>query len=165
VGVELAFVVRQLAYRVAEVDASGYIQGYTPMIVLHDAFVADSIRFPATLQEANLPTVYARWADGFNLLNSDLVSLKPDDIRGRAMRLSVPNVGEISGSTDEYVLLAPQVLAFLIQEITLFPGDVVSLGRTRDLLTLPVDDSPATFITAATIERLGETSGTFSRSV
>jgi hypothetical protein len=46
------------------------------MIVLHDAFVADSIRFPVTLQEANLPTVNACWADGFNLVNSHLVSLK-----------------------------------------------------------------------------------------
>jgi 2-keto-4-pentenoate hydratase/2-oxohepta-3-ene-1,7-dioic acid hydratase in catechol pathway len=164
VGVELAFVLRQLAYRVTEGDADEYILGYTPMIVLRDSSFADPIRFPATLQEANLPTVYARWADGFNVLNSDLVALKPADIRGRAMQLSVPNVGEISGNTDEYVLLAPQILAFLTQEITLFPGDVVTLGRTRELLSLPAADAPETFAAVATIEGLSETSGTFHRS-
>ncbi len=164
VGVELAFVLRRLAYRVTEGDADEYILGYTPMIVLRDSSFADPIRFPATLQEANLPTVYARWADGFNVLNSDLVNLKPADIRGRATQLSVPNVGEISGNTDEYVLLAPQILAFLTQEITLFPGDVVTLGRTRELLALPVADALETFAAVATIEALGEISGTFYRS-
>jgi len=164
VGVELAFVLRQLAYRVTEEDAAEYILGYTPMIVLRDSSFAESIRFPATLQEANLPTVYARWADGFNVLNSDLVALKPSDIRGRAMQLSVPNVGELNGNTDEYVLLAPQILAFLTQEITLFPGDVVTLGRTSELLVLPAADAPETFAATATIEGLSETSGTFHRS-
>lgn len=163
VGLELAFVLRQLAYRVTGESAAAYILGYTPMIVLRDASFADPIRFPATLQEANLPAVYARWADGFNVLNSDLVSLKPDDIRGRTMRLAISDLGEIVGDTSEYILLAPQVLAFLTQEITLFPGDVVTLGRTRDLLTLPVDTAPPTFTVTAAIEGLEQTTGTFFR--
>ena len=98
------------------------------------------------------------------VLNSDLVTLNPDDIRGRLMHLAIPNVGEIDGSSDEYVLLAPQILAFLSQEITLFPGDVVTLGRTRNLLILPAGDSPADFTVTATIKGLGETTGNFSRS-
>jgi 2-keto-4-pentenoate hydratase/2-oxohepta-3-ene-1,7-dioic acid hydratase in catechol pathway len=164
VGVELAFVLRGLVYRVNAAGVARHILGYTPMIVLRDASFADPIRFPATLQEANLPQVYARWADGFNVLNSDLVSVEPDDVRGRTMRLSIPGIGEVEGSSDEYVLLAPQILAFLSQEITLFPGDVVTLGRTRELLTLPVAESPSTFTVTASIEGLGETTGAFSRN-
>jgi 2-keto-4-pentenoate hydratase/2-oxohepta-3-ene-1,7-dioic acid hydratase in catechol pathway len=165
VGIELAFVVSQLAYRVEEVNAADYILGYTPMIVLRDASFSERIRFPATLQEANLPVVYSRWADGFNVINSDLVTLKPDDIRGRAMHLAVSEVSEITANTDEYVLLAPQILAFLSQEITLFPGDVVTLGRTRDLLTLPAGDLLPLFSVKATIEGLRETTCTFSNDV
>jgi 2-keto-4-pentenoate hydratase/2-oxohepta-3-ene-1,7-dioic acid hydratase in catechol pathway len=163
-GVELAFVISQVAYRVTEANAADYILGYTPMIVLRDSSFAEPIRFPATRQEANLPVVYARWADGFNVISHDLVALDPDNIRGRAMQLSVPTVGEIVGNTDEYVLLAPQVLAFLTQEITLFPGDVVTLGRIHELLALPTSDSLESFIAVVEIEGLSDVSGTFSRN-
>ena len=137
IGVELAFVIGQLADRVSEGDAADHILGYGAMAVLHDSSFFEPIRSPATLQESNLPTVYARWADGSNMIGSSLTPLKPEAVRKREMYLSLDGAGEVHGNTDEYLLLAPKVLSFLSQQIALFPGDVVTMGRTCDLLTVP----------------------------
>ena len=134
---ELAFVIGQLADRVSEEDAADHILGYGTMAVLHDSSFFEPIRLPATLQESNLPTAYARWADGFNIMGSSLTPLKPEGVRKREMHLSLDGAGEVHGNTDEYLLLAPKVLSFLSQQIALFPGDVVTMGRTCDLLTVP----------------------------
>jgi 2-keto-4-pentenoate hydratase/2-oxohepta-3-ene-1,7-dioic acid hydratase in catechol pathway len=141
VGVELAFVVSQVAHKVAEEEAAAFILGYIPMAVLHDSSFADPIRQPATPQEQNLPAVYARWADGFNVVSSTLTPLAPDAVRGRAMRLDIAGYGSLQASTDEYLLLAPRVLSFLSQWLTVFPGDVITLGRTHERLTLPSDQN------------------------
>ena len=164
IGVELAFVVSRLAYRVSEADAADCIAGYSPMLVLHDSSFAEAVVPPATLQEANLPTVYARWADGFNVLNPELVPLDPQALRGRTMRLSVPGLGDLEVNSDEYRMFAPQLLAFLSQEITLFPHDVVTLGRTATLLELPTDHPLAAGFTAtAEIDGLAGVAATFAR--
>lgn len=163
VGIELAFVISQVAYRVTQEEANDYILGYTPLLVLHDASFAESIRQPATSQEENLLTVYARWADGFNMLSPTITPLPPQAVRGREMHLTIPDVGKIHTLTDEYVLLAPQILAFLTQEITLFPGDVITLGRIRDLLVL--SDNVQTFTASATIEGISKVQGEFTRRI
>lgn len=156
-GVELAFVIGRLTYRVTAADAVACILGYTPLLALHDSSFADALSFPATPQEANLPTFYARWADGFNVVSPSPRALAPPALRGRAMRLSAPGLGSLRSSTDEYLLLAPEVLAFLSQEITLFPGDVVTLGRTEERLILPAEHPLAGGFTArAVVEGVGE---------
>ena len=80
------------------------------------------------------------------------------------MTLSVPGLGDLEASTDEYLLLAPEILAFLTQEITVFPHDVVTLGRTGELLELPPQHPlAADFMVAAAIEGLGGVEARFSR--
>ncbi len=163
IGVELAFVVNSIAHKVAEEDAADYVLGYLPLAVLHDSSFVDPIRQPASPQEQNLPTVYARWADGFNVSGGPPLPMQPDEIAGRAMQLSVDSIGDIKCNTDEYVLRAPQILAFLTQWITVFPGDVVTLGRTGQLLTVPADQPLAadTGLTAS-IEGIGDLSATLA---
>ncbi|MCD6291345.1 MAG: fumarylacetoacetate hydrolase family protein, partial [Anaerolineae bacterium] len=138
-GVELAFVVGRLLHRASLEEALRAILGYLPMAVMRDHSFAEPVQSPATPQERNMPTVYARWADGFNVVSRTPVPLALEEVRGRVMHLAVEGVGEVYGNTDEYVLMGPAVLAFLSRHITLFPGDVVTLGRTRDLLTIPAD--------------------------
>ena len=73
------------------------------------------------------------------------------------MLLSIDGVGEVSGNTDEYLLLAPGILSFLNQQIALFPGDVVTLGRISNLITIPAEKDLAEAITLhASIEGIGE---------
>ncbi len=163
VGVELAFVVSRIAHRVAEEDAAGYVLGYVPLAVVHDTSFAEPIRQPASTQEAAMPAVYGRWADGFNIAGGPPLPLSPDAIRGRAMRLAVDGVGEIECNTDEYVLGAAQVLAFLTQWITVFPGDVVTLGRTAKRLVVDADHRlGAGTVLTASVAGIGELTATFT---
>jgi len=157
IGPELAFVIGRLAYRVPEEEAEAYILGYMTMASIFDSSFSETIREPATPQERNTPGVYGRWADGFNVISMPPVPLPLEEIRGRQMSLSVDGCGTVSGNTDEYVLLAPRILAFLSAQITLFPGDVVTLGRVANLLIVPHERRlPRGTMLHATIEGLGE---------
>ena len=156
VGLELAFVIKKLGYRVSKTEAADCILGYSPLIVLHDSSFADVISFPATPQEANLPTFYARWPDGFNVMSENLTKLDPLHIKGRSMQLSIEGIGDIKTNTAEYLLVASDVIAFLTQEITLFPGDVITLGRTKEKITLPDIAVLKDFEIKASIEGMSE---------
>ncbi|UCH25980.1 MAG: fumarylacetoacetate hydrolase family protein [Trueperaceae bacterium] len=163
-GVELALVIRRLAYRISEEGAADAILGYSPLLVLRDSSFADPIAYPATPQEANLPAVYARWADGFNVVSPRLVGLEPSALAGRTVELSIEGLGDFRANTDEYLLQAPAVLAFLTQEITLFPGDVVTLGPSGEAVPLPRDGPTAAECRAvARIEGLDEVRAVFRR--
>ena len=79
------------------------------------------------------------------------------------MRLSLDGIGEIECNTDEYLLRAPKVLAFLTQWITVFPGDVVTLGRTGQRLTVPADRRLGSgVVLSASIDGIGEVSASFA---
>ena len=55
------------------------------------------------------------------------------------MHLKVDGIGEIDTSTEEYIVDAEGILVSLTKYLTLFPGDVVSLGRISTLLEVPAD--------------------------
>lgn len=88
-----------------------------------------------------MPLVYGRWGDGYNAVSDRPVALSTEAVRGRAMTLSVLGIGNVVGNTDEYLQLAPRVLSFLSGQITLFPGDVVTLGAVSRPLAIPADRS------------------------
>ena len=137
-GCELACVIGQVTSRVSEAEATEAILGYTVLAALHDSSFADVISEPATPQERNLPTVYARWADGFNVVGGALVHAAAG-LMASACSAGLSGLGEVSGSTAEYVMSAPQIIAFISRYITLYPGDVVTLGSLGELLTIPAD--------------------------
>ncbi len=145
VSCELACVVGRLARGVTADEAADYVAGYAAMIGLHDSSFADAVIEPATPQERNLPAVYARWADGFNIIGE----LSPlDDPLAHPCSLTLSGADTVRGSTAEYRLNAAQVIAFISQYITLFPGDVVTLGATSQQLTLPADNADGVSIRA-----------------
>jgi 2-keto-4-pentenoate hydratase/2-oxohepta-3-ene-1,7-dioic acid hydratase in catechol pathway len=156
-GCELAFVVSRLTRGVSEEEAADHILGYLVMASLLDGSFAATIREPATKQERAMPGVYGRWADGFNVSSPPPVPLPQDRIGGRATSIEITGFGSAEGSTDDYLDLAHRVLAFLSREITVFPGDVVTLGRLGALLEIPADAplGPEVRMTAR-IEGIGE---------
>lgn len=157
-GVELAFVVGRLASKVRREDAADYILGYAPMITLADQSFLEQVVEPATGQERNLPKVYARWGDGYNILGRIVPG--PAPAAGR-MRFSAGTAGEAQGDVDEYIASAAQVLEAITVHITLFPGDVVTLGRTAQRVMLaPEADHVAL---SASIEHIGEVSAALCR--
>jgi 2-keto-4-pentenoate hydratase/2-oxohepta-3-ene-1,7-dioic acid hydratase in catechol pathway len=158
-GPELAFVVGRMAKKVPEEEAEAYILGYLAMASILDRSFEDPVREPATLQERHMPGVYGRWGDGYNAVSAIPVPLSGEEVRGRRMQLSVENVGEVTHSTDAYLLSASRILAFVSGEITLFPGDVVTFGRVGDLLTIPADRRlPAGAKLCVMIEGIGDVS-------
>jgi 2-keto-4-pentenoate hydratase/2-oxohepta-3-ene-1,7-dioic acid hydratase in catechol pathway len=171
-GPELAFVVGKLASRVSEEDAEDYILGYLALASITDDSFGKHLQEPGTPQALSMPRVYGRWGDGYNAVSARPVPLSPAAIRGRAMhgrrmhgrrmhgrrmRLALDGWGEVSGSTDQYLLSAPAILSFVSRQITLFPGDVVTLGRVAEHLTVPADRRlpPGTMLHVS-IEGIGE---------
>jgi 2-keto-4-pentenoate hydratase/2-oxohepta-3-ene-1,7-dioic acid hydratase in catechol pathway len=136
IGCELAFVVHRVASQISVDDADDYILGYTPLVAITDSSFSDGIIEPASMQERNLPRVYARWADGFNVVGQPVPA---SDLMNRACRVNVDGYETVTGSTAEYQHRAAKILSFISTYITLFPGDVVTLGRVSKLLTLALD--------------------------
>lgn len=130
---QLAFVVSKLAYRVEEADAAAYIAGYCAAICVTDYSVRDEIIEPATPQETNLSQVYGRWGDGYNVVGP------LGDAPGADAGIAIEGQdGQCVRSTlAEYRHTPAQILHFISQGITLYPGDVVFCGRLSRLITLP----------------------------
>lgn len=126
-GCELACVVGRIASRLTADAAREAILGFMPMAVVRDSWFKDQVVEPASMQERHLPTVYARWADGFNIAGQP-TALDGDAWRGRRCTLALDGFGEVITNTADYLMSAAEVLAYITQYITLFPGDVIAMG-------------------------------------
>lgn len=130
------------------------------MVVVRDSTFADQIIEPASMQERYLPDVYARWADGFNIIAEDLNLLATPETSDCITSLVVDGIGELQANTSDYVHSAPEIIAFISQYITLFPGDVIALGQIGSLLEL--SDNPSNLSGYAEIEGIARVEFTFS---
>ncbi len=137
IGVELACVIGKLAQHVDERGAAAAIAGYTALISLSDRSFVEAVVDPATPQESCVPVVYGRWADAFNVISPDLTMLDIEQLAGRAMRIDVDGISDATGNSSEYVLGFPAVLKFITRYVTLFPGDVITLGRIAKRVVVP----------------------------
>lgn len=149
-GCELAFVVSRVARQVHREDADDYILGYLPLLSIYDTAFEDTIIEPASMQERNLPKVYGRWRDGFNVVGGLMTH---GETTSAACTVALDGVGSVAGSTAEYLHAAPDVLAYITQFITLFPGDVITLGRLAARLEVPLGTQASGL---AEIENLGQ---------
>ncbi|MDR1892519.1 MAG: fumarylacetoacetate hydrolase family protein [Oscillospiraceae bacterium] len=164
IGVELGVVLGRLTQKETPQSAENAVLGYTPLISVTDCSFADVIVEPATRQEKGLPTVYGRWADGFNTVLETPVAVGWDKISTAKMALTVEGLGEIGGSVSEYITSAPETVAFISTYITLFPGDVITLGQTKNALRVPRKKYKNGLRVAAEIEGLGSVSVTLMPS-
>jgi 2-keto-4-pentenoate hydratase/2-oxohepta-3-ene-1,7-dioic acid hydratase in catechol pathway len=148
-GCELAFVVGRLARQVSADEAAEYILGYMPLLSLYDTSFEDSVIEPASMQERSAPKMYGRWRDGFNVVGQP----QPAAWNGTAVcRAGLDGAGSVTGSTGEYRHTASQVLASISRYITLFPGDVITLGRLASRLHVPAGTQASALVE---IEGLG----------
>ena len=140
---EMCFVVRKIARRVPLEKASEYILGYSPMVSLNDQSFAQSIIEPATKQERNLPKVYARWGDGYNFMLEKPIDTA-EEPKGE-MHLCIKDIGSAKVMAADYLLNGEAVLSYISKYITLLPGDVVSLGRMAESITVKRDETEKGF--------------------
>lgn len=158
VGVELCAVIRKVARNVTPETAHEYILGYSPMAVMNDQSMLEEVAVEfSNPQERNIPLLYARWGDGYNVVLPKPVACSARDVMHARMRLHVDGIGDVDTSTEEYIVDAQGLIVSLTRYLTLFPGDVVSLGRISTLLEVPADVVARDGIHGtASIEGLGE---------
>jgi 2-keto-4-pentenoate hydratase/2-oxohepta-3-ene-1,7-dioic acid hydratase in catechol pathway len=160
VSSEIACVIGRLTRHVTPAEAAQAIAGYAPLLSVQDLRLADSIIEPASAQERNLPYAYARWYDGSNLIGALVDPALVGEIR---CELTVDGIGTVANSSTDYIFDAPQVIAFIAQYITLFPGDVVTLGRLPQVLEWHSENG-ATYAGRAALAGLGEITFTINAS-
>ncbi len=163
ISVELAMVIKKLAKGVKAESAESYILGFLPMVSLTDSSFDDILVEPTTLQEKGLPLVYGRWADGFNAVADTPVPMRVKDAFRKAMTLSAGGQ-TVKNDTSEYICDAASVLEFISKYITLFPGDVITLGHTENRIRLSREEIADGTEIRGEIEDIGKVSFTLRRS-
>jgi 2-keto-4-pentenoate hydratase/2-oxohepta-3-ene-1,7-dioic acid hydratase in catechol pathway len=184
IAIELALVVRRLVSdpdvsdpqvtrvtSASDRSASGppgldeLVLGYTPLVSVCDQSFRDAVAEPARADERGIGAVYGRWADGFNVMLPAprplaAVDRLPDPRgwSGREMRLRVEGPGtngaEVRGSTAAYAAGPGELLTTIARMITLFPGDVVTLGATAARVRVTRDEYAAGLDITAGVEGL-----------
>ena len=121
--------------------------GFCPMICLEDYSLTEQFEHATVAfdREWALPEIYGRWGDGYNVIPADF--LVPDRLtRSNCLRLSVGTQAETYDTAD-YYLWFDEVIAFISRHITLFPGDIITLGNLGprlDLAEMLLRDGTAT---------------------
>lgn len=153
VSIELAVVIRVLAADVR--DGRDVVLGYTPLVSLSDRSFADTVVEPARVGERGIPTMYGRWADGFNVVTPTPTPLADHDWRDRRMTLMIGD-REVTGSTSQYLAGPDDLIRTISAMITMFPGDVVTLGATTARLVVTRAEYEAGVVIRGGIDGLGE---------
>ena len=164
ISVELAVVLKKLATKVDEKNIDEYVLGYSPLITITDSSFGDILTGPTTNQERGLPLVYGRWADNFNIMLEKPVAATWEEICGRSMHLSVEGMGEADANTDEYYSNIGETVSFITKFTTMFPGDVITLGHTKNRICIPKDKVFDGMKITAGLEGIGDIELTLKRS-
>lgn len=164
ISIELAAVLKKIACGVQKEEADQYVLGYMPMVSLTDSSFDDILVEPTTSQEKGLPLVYGRWADGFNAVTETPVNMAWKQVCSRKMALQIEGIAMAEGSTSEYYSDISDTLHFITSYVTMFPGDVITLGCTGCRITVPKDKIADGMKITGSIEGLGQVSITLKHS-
>jgi purine nucleosidase len=125
--------------RVEPAKVVDYLAGVTIMIGLRHLGLPVEVTSP-TPRETFFGAILGRWADGFNAIRPELATaaafIDPGD---RKMEIAIDGVGKEVTRTSDYLVDFRQVISFITKEITLLPGDVVSLGPAGKTLMIPAE--------------------------
>ncbi|WP_129788675.1 fumarylacetoacetate hydrolase family protein [Promicromonospora panici] len=154
-------------------ESDELVLGYTPLVSVCDQSFHDAVAEPARAGERGIGAMYGRWADGFNVVlpaPQPLAPVRglpdPGGWSGREMwlRIAGPRGAdaagsgaegiEVRGSTAEYAAGPGELLTTISRMITLFPGDVVTLGSTAARLRVTREEYAAGLDITAGIEGL-----------
>ncbi len=161
ISVQLGWMLKKLARGLKGAAIKKDILGYTPMIAVADNSLWDE-HFTDYKAPANgdLAKIYACWGDGYNVVG-DPQPVKTT--KGLKMRLTVEGFGSVECSTDDYCCNPETVMEYLSQGITMFPGDVVALGRPTKVIEIPAGADIDGKKVTAEIEGMGTVTATLRR--
>lgn len=129
VAAELAVVIAKQTRHVTPDEVGERLAGYSPLLGIHDESLGQPLLQPHRLS-ANMPALYARWRENFNVIG------QPAQLLESCSRIvcNIDGHPPEESATDDYVRTVSKVVAELSDRITLWPGDVVTLG----MLTRPI---------------------------
>ena len=119
---ELVVVIGKPMYRVAEEDAMDYVFGYTQ---------SNDITWTQWVHgvgAAGVQICLSKNADTFCPLGPDIVTADALDPVNLAFTVTVNGEERTKATTEGMTWSIPKILAFLCQNSTLWPGDVISTG-------------------------------------
>ncbi len=134
-GAEVCAVIGRTIRGCSATNVMEAVAGIAPMLVLENrSLQLDRQRARIAFdREWALPEMYGRWGDASNLVpDSYLPEVSPGNL---VLRLDTP-CGSQEYRFSDYVLGLTDVLSFINSYITLYPGDVVSLGALGEAIDL-----------------------------
>jgi len=155
VAVQLAVVMGdEAAYNVPVSDAMKYVRGFAVMLAMRDRSLVELLP-AATDYEARPAYLAGHYADGFFRIGPTM-PIAGIDWRKLRMRVFDDRGREAICGAADYRFGFAHMIAMVSRTITLLPGDVLSLGRAGDVLTLASDALlPAGAKVGAEIDSLG----------
>jgi 2-keto-4-pentenoate hydratase/2-oxohepta-3-ene-1,7-dioic acid hydratase in catechol pathway len=128
VAAELAVVIAKRTRHVTPDEVGEHLAGYAPLLGVHDALGHPLLK-PHRLS-ANMPALYARWRENFNVIGE----LAPLPASLSRIVCQVEGYPQEEAGIDDYFRTVSNVIVELSDHITLWPGDVLTLG----MLTRPI---------------------------
>ena len=161
ISVQLGMVMKTFAKQVKGEDIKDYILGYTPVISVADNSMWDEFfTHAAPPVNGRIVNTYKHWGDGNNVVTTPVLLDSTKDLK---MKLTIEGYGEVEGSTAEYNVGPERTIEYMSGSITLFPGDLISLGRICQTIEIPAGaDIDGKKITAE-IEGLGTVTAVLQR--
>jgi 2-keto-4-pentenoate hydratase/2-oxohepta-3-ene-1,7-dioic acid hydratase in catechol pathway len=135
---ELAVELNSEVYQADETVAFGAIRGYRALAGFRDSALIEEVPQP-TARDEGVCVYYARWADTFNCVSPLTPRTEVEDPYNARMKITVDGVEPAITWASDYLHRAPAVIAALSQFATLQPGDIISLGRAGEMVTISAD--------------------------
>lgn len=134
-GAELCAVIGRTIRGRSAAEVMEAVAGVAPMLVLENrSLLLDRQRARIAFdREWALPEMYGRWGDASNLVPDSY--LPANSLETLLLQLDTPCGSQEYRFTD-YALGLADVLSFINSYITLYPGDVVSLGALGEAVDL-----------------------------
>lgn len=136
VSAELCAIIGKTTRGIDASNISSHIAGFSPMICVEDYSLMDQFEH-ATIafeREWALPEIYGRWGDAYNIVADSCIS-SSELQRNAEIVLKTGGLSECYNCAD-YLLWFDDVISFINRYITLFPGDIVTLGSLGPAIEL-----------------------------
>lgn len=136
ISAELCAIIGKTARGIKKQDTISCISAFCPMICLEDKSLMDQFKNAniAFEREVALPEIYGRWGDAYNIVPEKFV--EPDAlVRDNLVTLKAGDKSE-TYNTKDYYLWFDEVISFISTHITLYPGDIVTLGNLGPAIDL-----------------------------
>lgn len=140
VSIELAVVIGELSLGSARGDLDRMVAGFIPLLSFCDQSIQQEVVEPARAGEHNVPQIYGRWPDGFNVVGDWRTGQGPTRWWDRGMSMQIDGK-TVRTTTNDYIAGPGELIEMINAITTLFPGDVITLGRSSAKLSVAAHQS------------------------